>query len=187
VYCTDKFADRYIALFDYSPTGNGDNTVKFLGEYSGYVVCDGFDGYNKLTNVTRCGCWAHARRKFVEALPTDKALLSTSTAAKGVNHINELYEIERSFEALTPAEKHKQRQERLKSALDAFFAWLETTNASSGTKLCKAVGYAINEKKDLYSFLKCPMFPNNRAENAIRPFVVGRKNWLLTSDVPVLP
>ena len=72
VYCTDKSADRYIALFDYSPTRNGDNAVKFLGEYSGYVVCDGFDGYNKLTNVTRCGCWAHARRKFVEALPTDK-------------------------------------------------------------------------------------------------------------------
>ena len=52
VYCTDKSADRYIALFDYSPTRNGDNAVKFLGEYSGYVVCDGFDGYNKLTNVT---------------------------------------------------------------------------------------------------------------------------------------
>lgn len=121
VYCTDKSADRYIALFDYSPTRNGDNAVKFLGEYSWYVVCDGFDGYNKLTNVTRCGCWAHARRKFVEALPIDKALLSTSTAAKGVNLINEFYVIERSFDEMKPEEKHKQRQERLKPALDAFF------------------------------------------------------------------
>ena len=183
VYCTDKSADRYIALFDYSPTRNGDNAVKFLGEYSGYVVCDGFDGYNKLTNVTRCGCWAHARRKFVEALPTDKELISTSTAAKGVNLINEFYAIERSFDEMKPEEKHKQRQERLKPALGAFFAWLETVNASSGTKLSKAVRYATNERKYLYRFLESPYvsMDNNRAENAIRPFVVGRKNWLFSN------
>ena len=183
VYCTDKSADRYIALFDYSPTRNGDNAVKFLGEYSGYVVCDGFDGYNKLTNVTRCGCWAHARRKFVKALPTDKALLSTSTAAKGVNLINEFYAIERSFDEMKPEEKHKQRHEHLKPALDAFFAWLETVNASSGTKLSKAVRYATNEKKYLCRFLESPYvsMDNNRAENAIRPFVVGRKNWLFSN------
>ena len=110
VYCTDKSAGRYIALFDYSPTRNGDNAADFLGDYSGYLVCDGYDGYNKLQKITRCGCWAHARRKFVEALPTDKELVSTSMAAKGVNLINELYEIERSFDRLTPEEKHKQRQ-----------------------------------------------------------------------------
>ena len=84
VYCTDKSADRYIALFDYSPTRNGDNAAKFLGYYSGYLVCDGYYGYNKLEMVTRCGCRAHARRKFVEALPTDKELVPTSMAAKGV-------------------------------------------------------------------------------------------------------
>ena len=100
-----------------------------------------------------------------------------------MNLINELYEIERSFEALTPAEKHKQRQERLKPSLDAFFAWLETVNASSGTKLSKAVRYATNEKKYLYRFLESPYvsIDNNRAENAIRPFVVGRKNWLFSN------
>ena len=179
VYCTDKSADRYIALFDYSPTRKGDYAVKFLGEYPGYIVCDGFDGYNKLEKATRCGCWAHARRKFVEALPTDKALLSTSTAAKGVNLINELYVIERSFDEMKPEEKHKQRQERLKPALDAFFAWLETIIVSSETKLSKAVNYALNEKKYLYRFHESPYISidNNRAENAIRPFVVGRKNW----------
>lgn len=110
MYCTDKSDGRYIALFDYSPTRNGDNAAKFLGDYSGYLVCDGYDGYNKLQKITRCGCWAHARRKFVEALPTDKELVSTSMATKGVNLINELYEIERSFDGLTPEEKHKQRQ-----------------------------------------------------------------------------
>ena len=183
VYCTDKSADRYIVLFEYSPTRNGDNAARFLGEYSGYLVCDGYDGYNKLQKVTRCGCWAHARRKFVEALPTDKELVSTSMAAKGVNLINEMYAIERSFDELDPEEKHKQRQEQLKPALDVFFAWLETVNASSGTKLSKAITYALNEKKYLYRFLESPYvsIDNNRAENAIRPFVVGRKNWLFSN------
>ena len=175
VYCTDSSADRYLALFEYSPTRNGDNAAN--------LVCDGYDGYNKLEKVIRCGCWAHARRKFVEALPTDKELVSTSMAAKGVNLINELYEIERSFDGFTPEEKHKQRQEHLKPALDVFFAWLETINASSGTKLSKAVSYALNEKKYLYRFLGSPYISidNNRAENAIRPFVVGRKNWLFSN------
>ena len=183
VYCTDTSADRYIALFEYSSTRNGDNAANFLGDYSGYLVCDGYDGYNKLQKVTRCGCWAHARRKFVEALPTDKELISTSTAAKAVNLINEFYAIERSFEGLQPEERHKQRQERLKPALDAFYAWLETAGVSSGTKLSKAIGYALNEKKYLYRFLGSPYvsIDNNRAENAVRPFVVGRKNWLFSN------
>ena len=119
VYCTDKSDGRYIALFDYSPTRNGDNAAKFLGEYQGYLVCDGYDGYNKLQKITRWGCWAHASRKFVEALPTDKELVSTSMAAKGMNMINVFYTIERSFEELDSEEKPKQRQERLKLALDA--------------------------------------------------------------------
>lgn len=116
-------------------------------------------------------------------MPTDKELIPTSAAAKGVNLINELYEIERSFDGLTPEEKHKQRQEQLKPALDVFFAWLETVNASSGTKLSKAVSCALNEKKYLYRFLESPYvsIDNNRAENAIRPFVVGRKNWLFSN------
>lgn len=125
VYCSDKSADRYLALFEYSPTRNGSNAATFLGDYSGYLVCcDEYDCYNKLEKITRCGCQAHTGRKFVEALPTDKELVPTSMAAKGVNMINEFYAIERSLEGLDPKEKHKQRQERLKPALDVFFAWL---------------------------------------------------------------
>lgn len=97
--------------------------------------------------------------------------------------INEFYAIERNLEGLEPEEKHKQRQERLKPALDVSFLRLETVNASSGTKLSKTVKYAMNEKKYLYRFLESPYVPidNNRAENAIRPFVAGRKNWLFSN------
>ncbi len=65
VYCTDKSANRYMALFEYSPTRNGSNAVNFLGDYSGYFVCDGYDGYNKLLKVIRCGCWAHYPRSII--------------------------------------------------------------------------------------------------------------------------
>ena len=78
VYCTPACSGRYLVLYDYCQTRGGYNAVSFLGNYDGYVVCDGFDGYNRLTQAKRCGCLAHARRKFVEALPSDKELWDTS-------------------------------------------------------------------------------------------------------------
>ena len=72
VYCNGKLNDKSVILFEYTPTRNGDNAARFLGSYNGYLVCDGYDGYNKLKSVTRCGCWAHVRRKFVDALPNKK-------------------------------------------------------------------------------------------------------------------
>jgi uncharacterized protein with PIN domain len=195
VYCSPKLSGHYNVLFQYCPTRNGDNAVNFLGDFGGYLVCDGFDGYNKLTGATRCGCFAHVRRKFVDALPSDKELLKTSKAAEGVVWCNKLFELEREYEGkdeagrqtkppLTFDEKQKQRQKRSKPVLDGFFAWLNSLNTSGGTKLSKAVKYALNEEKYLRRFLENPQIPidNNRAENAIRPFVVGRKNWLFSAS-----
>ena len=149
--------------------------------------------YNKLTNVSRCGCFAHVRRKFVEALPTDKELVPTSKAAEGVAWCNRLFHAEdecdgflqKHPEADIRETRQKYRQEKSKPALDGFFAWLDTISPVGGTKLAKAVQYAKNEKQYLYRFLEDPDIPihNNRAENAIRPFVVGRKNWLFSDTV----
>jgi len=185
VYASSESSVHYNILFQYAPTRNGDNAVRFLGDFSGYLVCDGYDGYNKLKHATRCGCFAHVRRKFVEALPTDEKLLPTSKAAIGVECCNRLFSLEREYDGLnekgehintpmTPEEKHKQRQERSKPVLDGFFAWLVSLNPSSGTRLAKAVQYAKNERKYLYRFLESPKIPidNNRAENAVRPFTI---------------
>ncbi len=196
VYCSPKVSGHYNVLFRYCPTRNGNHAVNFLGDFGGHLVCDGFDGYNKLTKATRCGCFAHVRRKFVESLPSDKALLKTSKAAEGVTWCNRLFMLEREYEGkdetgrqtmrpLTPDEKQKQRQERSKPVLDGFFAWLKSLKTSGGTKLSKAVKYALNEEVYLRRFLENAEVPidNNRAENAIRPFVVGRKNWLFSTSV----
>lgn len=185
VYCAGELGCQSNILFEYQPTRSGDHASGFLGSYSGYLVCDGYDGYNKVTQVTRCGCWAHLRRKFVEALPSDKAALAKSMAAIGVEYCNRLFRMEESAVKMEPDARLKYRQEQEKPVLDAFFAWLSAVTPSSGTKLAKAVAYGLSEKKYLLNFLGSPLVPisNNRAENSIRPFVVGRKQWLFSSSV----
>ena len=84
---------------------------------------------------------------------------------------------------MTAEERYKQRLVKVKPLLDAFFAWLETVHVTGSGKLSQAVNYALNEKKYLYTFLENGNVPidNNRVENAIRPFAVGRKNWLFSN------
>lgn len=81
---------------------------------------------------------------------------------------------------MTAEERYEQRLAKVKPLLDAFFAWLETLQVSGKSALAKAAAYALNEKPYLYTFLENGNVPidNNRAENAIRPFAVGRKNWM---------
>lgn len=183
VYASPKASGKHNVLFDYCQTRNGMNAAAFLGDYKGYIVCDGYDGYNKLPDVKRCGCWAHARRKFVEALPGADADLTESRAAQGVEWINRIFLLEKEYEGLSAEEIQKQRQERLKPVLDGFFAWVNEINPGSD-KLRRAKQYVLNEKKYLCRCLDEANVPvsNNRAENAIRPFVVGRKNWLFSTS-----
>lgn len=196
VYCNGKINDHSNILFEYQPTRNGDHAARFLGDFSGYLVCDGYDAYNKLKKATRCGCWAHVRRKFVDALPGDKALLAASAAAKGVEYCNQLFLLERLYSGrnekdeqiaapMSSEERHTARQTQSKPVVEAFYAWLDTVEVLGGSALAKAVQYARNEKRYLCRFLESGEIPidNNRAENAVRPFCVGRRNWLFSASV----
>ena len=185
VYCAPNTAGHANILFEYAPTRGGENAVRFLGDYDGYLVCDGYDAYNRLQSAIRCGCFAHVRRKFVDALPTDKKLLPTSAAVNGIEYCNQLFALEEKFKNLSCEERLVMRKEHSKPILDNFFAWLENLPVTGKTKLAKAVQYARNEKKYLCRFLDDGNVPisNNQAENAIRPFVVGRKNWLFSDSV----
>ena len=135
-------------------------------------------------------------RMLEEELASTKQELANSVAAKGVALCNEIFLLEREFEGkdgrgaqikkpLTATEKHEQRQERLKPVLDGLFAWLSEIPVSGGTKPARAVQYCLNEKQYLCRCLENGNIPvdNNRAENAIRPFVVGRKHWLFANSV----
>ena len=154
-----------------------------LKGFSGVLVTDGYSGYNVVSKVTRAGCWAHMRRKWLEAMPKE-ATKENSLAAKGLDYCSRLFELEREYEDLPDAERQRQRQLRSLPIAEEYYAWLETLFKPSG-KLKDAVTYAVNQRKYLCAFLEHGEIEisNNQVENAIRPIVVGRKNWLF-SDTP---
>jgi hypothetical protein len=121
----------------------------------------------------------------------DGTPVEESAAAKALEYCNRIFLLERIFEGhgegnrlLTAEERYVNRQKHSKPVLDEFFAWLSEIHPAGGTKLARAVQYCMNEKAYLYRFLENGSIPvdNNRAENAIRPFVVGRKNWLFSTS-----
>jgi len=184
VYCSGSYEKTPMVLYEYRPTRSGEHARRFLNGFHGFLQTDGFSGYVKVTDVIHCGCWAHLRRKFQDAMPKTDCIVGSS-AAIGFEYCNKLFAIERTLASLTSNERHLERQKQSKPVCEAFYAWVETVIAVSGSKLYEAVTYAIHQKKALCAFLEdgCVELSNNRAENAIRPFVIGRKNWLFSDTV----
>lgn len=174
VYCTGNTKDPAIVLYEYQPSRAGEHAKNFLKGFSGFLVCDAYAGYNKVEGVTLCGCWAHQRRYYEEAMHKG------SKAATGIEFCNKLFELEREFEGLPFEERQKKRNGLSKPVLEAYYSWLETVKPLEGSKLAKAVNYSRNQAPQLKAFLLDGRIEisNNRAENKIRPFVVARKNFL---------
>ena len=176
-----------IILYKYSPTRAGDNAVEFLQEFNGYLMCDGYSGYNKVSNAKRTACWAHIRRYLTDAIPKGKQLDYTQPSVQGMMYINQLFHLEdvikaehSSFDAIKKA-----RLEKEKPIVEGFLSWLDKQNPVRGSRMDKAVTYIQNRRDYLMNYLedgRCS-FSNNLSENAIRPFTVGRKNWLFC-DTP---
>lgn len=186
VYRTGKHADASVVLYDYREGRSGDYTKKFLDGFSGFLHCDGYAGYNKLGDVKRVGCWAHVRRKFFEAVQSqaDKTDLST-VAGQGFLYIEKLFALEHinsEKPALTLTQIAEIRENQSKPLLAEFFAWCEKIEPSTLPKSLTggAIRYALNQKATLLTFLENPKLEltNNAAERAVKPFVIGRKNWL---------
>ena len=181
--------DRPVILFDYSTSRAQEVPLRLLDGYRGYLMPDDYAGYNAMAaqqGIERLGCWAHARRKFVEAQkvqPKGK----TGRADMALNLINKLYGIERDLKEADDGERLAARQQRSQPLLDQLKAWLDKTQPQvvGQTALGKAVNYLAKNWSRLERYVEGGHLPidNNRAENAIRPFVIGRKNWLF-SDTP---
>ena len=191
MYHTGRETARHIALFEYQATREGKHPLTFLKGFHGFLHVDGYAGYNGLENqgVTLIECWAHARRKFDEALKALKKEDKVNAVANiGLNYCNKLFELERHFdeENLSYEERAKRRILESKPIAETFFAWAESVlvlpNTLPKSKLGQAVGYAVNQRRWLMNFLLDGRLElsNNRAERSIRPFTVGRKNWLFS-------
>ena len=176
-----------IILYKYSETRAGENAVDFLRGFKGYLMCDGYSGYNKVSDAKRTACWAHIRRYLTDAIPKGKALDYTQPSVQGVMYINQLFHLEdiikakhTSFDAIKKA-----RLEKEKPVVEGFLSWLDQQAPVRGSRMDKAVTYIRNRRSYLTTYLedgRCS-FSNNLSENAIRPFTVGRKNWLFC-DTP---
>jgi transposase len=175
-----------MVLYDYQQTRASKHPRKFLSGFKGYAHVDGYAGYNGIPGVSLVGCWSHARRAFDEALKALPENISTPVAAKeGLKFCNQLFAIERDLKDSSPEERYKARLERSQPVLDAFSAWLRelTPKALPKSALGKAIKYCRNQWDKLEGFLQDGRLEidNNRAERSIKPFVIGRKNWLFSN------
>ena len=184
VYASNERSGKPIRYFEYRPDRSGKHAAKFLKDFSGCLVTDGYSGYNQVSGAIRCGCWAHMRRKWREAMPKD-ATTKTSQAAVGYEYCSKLFALEKKFSEMSDSMRKTARQVKAEPLLEAYWLWLKTVDPAAGSKLAEAVTYALNQKEYLCAFLEHGEvdISNNFAENAIRPFVVGRKNWLFC-DTP---
>lgn len=185
LYRTSGCAEHPIVLYEYQPTRSSSHPKRFLEGFSGYLHTDGYAGYHNLQNITVVGCWAHARRKFDEALKAAAPeYRKGSNAEKGLDYCNRLFELERGFAELTADARQKKRQELSLPLAEEFLSWAHSFANTTKSPFKTAVEYLIGQ----WLYLK-NVFPdgrlelsNNRAERSIKPFVIGRKNWLFSNS-----
>jgi len=177
-----------IVLFEYQQTRAGEHPLAFLKGFEGWLHVDGYSGYEGLPDVTLVGCWSHARRKFTDAinvLPTPERKKGQTSAHEGLLFCNKLFEIERDLHDGTPEQRFAGRNERSRAVLEQFRLWLDALDGKvlPKSKLGEAITYCRNQWDKLVAFLQDGRLEldNNRSERAIKPFVVGRKNWLFAN------
>jgi transposase len=173
-----------IILYEYQQTRSGEHPKNFLKGFKGYLHADGYAGYHDIPDVTLCGCWAHLRRKYTEALKglPPKKRSSGSRAQEALDRINRLFAIERELKRCTAEERLAIRNQRSRPVVEEFRKWLEDILPGVMPKSLfgSAVNYGLNQWTKLVRFLEDGRIEldNNRAERSIKPFVIGRKNWL---------
>ena len=184
VYGSDIRSGKAIRIFEYQPDRTGERCKRFLNGFKGCLVSDGYSAYNAVENVTCCGCWAHMRRKWRDAMPKS-ATMENSKAAVGYNYCNRLFALERKWKNDSNTQRLENRHNKAEKLVDEYFLWVRSLDPVVGSKLGDAMKYALNQEQYLRAFLQNGEveISNNFAENAIRPFVIGRKNWLFSDTI----
>ena len=182
--------NKPVVLYDYAPGRSAQVPKRLLEGFRGYLQTDGYDGYNAVVaanGLVHVGCMAHARRRFSDAVKAQGRNKKRGKAHRGLTLIGKLYRIERQARRLTVQERHARRQKHAKPIMNDIRDWLDdvlpqiTPSSATG----QALNYMHNEWGHLIRYLDDGRLEidNNGAENAIRPFVLGRKNWLFSASV----
>jgi transposase len=184
MWCYRGGGENPIIIYEYQPTRAGYHAEKFLEGFKGYLQSDAYSGYNfadRDIDITRIGCMAHARRKFADIVKLAK---TRGLAHEAVNFFKALYKIEKDAREnnLTPSERFKLRNENAPKILMAFKIWLEDylTKTPIQSKIYEAIRYTLSNLIFLNNYLLDGKIEidNNLIENSIRPFALGRKNWI---------
>lgn len=184
-YATSQFSNVAAVVYDFSPSRAREHARNFLQDWRGKLVCDDFGGYKASfeLGVTEIGCMAHARRKFFELHATNKSML----AEQALRYIQLLYEIESEVRNLEPELRRRIRQEKAVPVMDALHAWMIAHRdlVPGGSAISRALDYSLKRWAALSRYLDDGAVPidNNWCENQIRPWALGRKNWLFAGSL----
>ncbi len=189
VYCNKPDDSSHpIVLYNWQPSRKADHPRQFLKDFSGTAVTDGYQVYHTIANermdLKVAGCWVHARRPYAEFIKSIGDSVESGTVAhEAYKLITEIMHLDNTLDDLSVSDRTKQRQLILKEKVDAYFEWvkLKYTQVAHNSVIGRALAYSINQEKYLRVFLDDGAVPmdNNRAEQAIRPFTIGRKNFVL--------
>lgn len=184
-YCTTPFTAVKAVVYDFSPSRAGEHARNFLGSWNGKLVCDDFAGYKAgfEKGMTEIGCMAHARRKFFDLHVANKSQL----AEKALNSIGGLYEVERQAHDMSDEDRWRIRQEKAAPLAKALRNWMLTQRdlVPKGSATAKALDYSLKRWLALTRYLDDGAVPidNNQVENQIRPWALGRSNWLFAGSL----
>jgi transposase len=191
-FATIRWSEVQAVVYDFQPTRAGEVARAFLDDWGGHLVCDDYGGYKASfkpkddadnPNIIEVGCWAHSRRKFVDLVEVQQSPI----AAKAVEYINALYDIEREAKALSADERQALRREKARPIIDALYEWMVGQRAAltKGTRTARAIDYTLNRWDALIRYLGDGNLPidNNWVENQIRPWALGRSNWLFAGSL----
>ena len=184
-YCTTPFSDLSGVIYEFAPSRAGEHARSFLGDWQGKLVCDDYSGYKAGFNkgITEIGCMAHARRKFYDLHKANKSEL----AAQALEYIGQMYQIERAVKDLPLDKRQAIRDEKVRPIADALHQWMlahrQKVPDGSGTAI--ALDYSLKRWKALTRYLDDGAVPidNNWVENQIRPWALGRSNWLFAGSL----
>lgn len=184
-YSTTPFSALKAVVYDFSPSRAGEHARNFLGTWNGKLVCDDFAGYKAgfERGITEIGCMAHARRKFFDLHVANKSQL----AEQALHSIGGLYEVERKAKDMSDEDRWRLRQEMAMPIAEKLHEWMRAQRAlvPGGTATAKALDYSLKRWAALTRYLDDGAVPidNNRVENTIRPWALGRSNWLFAGSL----
>lgn len=196
VYRSNVLDQEPVVLYEYQKTRKADHPKEFLKGFKGVLVTDGYEAYHKLARerageITAAGCWVHLKRKYTDAVKAmGKAGADTAAgtlSGQAIEKIRVIFHRENELDGLNSEERLRRRKSEIEPLVSGFFAWVREHRSEVTRKSAvgKAFTYSLEQETYLKTFLDDGDVPmdNNAAERAIRPFCIGKKNWVMCDTI----